>query len=225
MTATADQKTCFCLLEWQAIRDAARQALPRHWAVAGWKHAQLSHVEQEGVRPYPKDRGAEQGDVDGPLECSLALARVAADTRTSIAKQQRNETLPWCTDDQSAIVEARAEHDLRMQESSAFESTQVEGAGVRIDPWHRIQKNGGIVDFWYLDDGDILCDPRLVVPYLEAFDAANKTVGAERNVKKTEVIYLALQEELDQHGLNWCLHRVAELATISLASAGSPPLA
>ena len=29
----------------------------------------------------PKDLGAEQGDVDGPLECSLALERVAAEAR------------------------------------------------------------------------------------------------------------------------------------------------
>ena len=27
-----------------------------------------------------KDRGAEQGDVDGPLECSLAPGMVAAET-------------------------------------------------------------------------------------------------------------------------------------------------
>ena len=29
----------------------------------------------------PKDRGAEQGDVDGPLDCSLTLGMVAAETR------------------------------------------------------------------------------------------------------------------------------------------------
>ena len=45
----------------------------------------LSHVEQEGLWPMPKDRGAEQGDVDGPLECSLALGMVAAETRGSTA--------------------------------------------------------------------------------------------------------------------------------------------
>ena len=36
----------------------------------------------------PKDRGAEQGDVDGPLERSLALGMMAAETRWRIAAQQ-----------------------------------------------------------------------------------------------------------------------------------------
>ena len=36
----------------------------------------------------PKDRGAAQGDVDGPLECSLALGMVAAEARLCAAVQQ-----------------------------------------------------------------------------------------------------------------------------------------
>ena len=47
-----------------------------------------------------------------------------------------------------------------------------------------------IADFWYLDDGDVLCDARLVLPYLRAFDEANAPTGAERNCTKTEVIYI-----------------------------------
>ena len=47
--------------------------------------------------PMPKDRGAEQGDVDGPeltlLECSLALEMVA-ETQGSIAAQQAAGALP-----------------------------------------------------------------------------------------------------------------------------------
>ena len=48
-------------------------------AAAAWKHRNLSHVEQDGLAPEPKDRGAEHGDVDGPLECSQALGIVAAE--------------------------------------------------------------------------------------------------------------------------------------------------
>ena len=59
--------------------------LPKHTAVAGWKHRALSFLEQDGVQPMPKDRGAEQGDVDGPLECSLALGMVAAEARLCVA--------------------------------------------------------------------------------------------------------------------------------------------
>ena len=39
-------------------------------AAAAWKHRNLSHVEQDGLAPVPKDRGAAHGDVDDPLECA-----------------------------------------------------------------------------------------------------------------------------------------------------------
>ena len=59
------------MIEWKAVREAASQFLPKHTAAAALKHRNLSCVEQEGIPPMPKDRGAEQGDVDGPLECSF----------------------------------------------------------------------------------------------------------------------------------------------------------
>ena len=77
------EKNCFGMIEWKAVREAASRFLPKHTAAA-WKNRNLSHVEQEGLPPVPKDRSAEQGDVDGPLECSLALGMVAAETRGSI---------------------------------------------------------------------------------------------------------------------------------------------
>ena len=56
------------------MRNSASTLLPKHAAAAGWKHRALSLVEQEAVQLMHKDRGAEQGDVDGPSEwCSLAL--------------------------------------------------------------------------------------------------------------------------------------------------------
>ena len=51
---------------WSAVRNSASSLLPKHAAVAGWKHRALCFLEQEGVQPMPKGRGAEQGDVDGP---------------------------------------------------------------------------------------------------------------------------------------------------------------
>ena len=62
------RKTCFGVIEWKAVREAASRFLPKHTAAAGWKHRSLSHVERDGLAAMPKDRG-----VDGPLECSLAL--------------------------------------------------------------------------------------------------------------------------------------------------------
>ena len=42
-----------------------------------------------------KDRGAEQGDVDGPLECSLDLVMVAAEARGPVPALQASGGLPW----------------------------------------------------------------------------------------------------------------------------------
>ena len=83
-----DEKKCFGLIDWNAGHKAAAHFLPKHAAAAACRHRSLSHVEQEGLPPKPKDRGAEQGDVDGTLECSLALGMVAAETRTRVAAQQ-----------------------------------------------------------------------------------------------------------------------------------------
>ena len=63
-----DERNGFGMNEWGALRNSASCLLPKHAAVAGWKHRALSFVEQEGVQPMPKDCGPGQGDVDGPQE-------------------------------------------------------------------------------------------------------------------------------------------------------------
>ena len=75
------------MIGWQAVCGAASRFLSKHTTAAG-------HVEQEGIPPMPKDRGAEQGDVDGPLECSLAVGMMAAETRRRVAGQQAVGSLP-----------------------------------------------------------------------------------------------------------------------------------
>ena len=40
-----------------------------------------------------------------------------------------------------------------------------------------------------MDDGDIMCHPILVLPFLQDFDVADARVGSERNPPKSEVIY------------------------------------
>ena len=59
------EKKCFGMIEWRAVREALSRFLPKHTVAATWKHRNLSHVEREEMAPMPKDRGAEQGDVDG----------------------------------------------------------------------------------------------------------------------------------------------------------------
>ena len=52
---------------------------PKAHSSSSVETSNVSFVEQEGLPPMPKDRGAEQGDVDGSLECSLGLGMVAAE--------------------------------------------------------------------------------------------------------------------------------------------------
>ena len=103
----------------------------------------------------PKDRGAEQRDVDGPLECSLALVMVAVEKGGSITARRAAGTLP-------TIHQKKADHATTVQESANFLFGDVEKLTGADDPQHALQKNGGLADLWYMDDGDIMCHPILV---------------------------------------------------------------
>ena len=70
-----------------------------------------------------------------------------------------------------------------------------------------------------MDDGDILCNPVLVLPFLQDFDVANARVGAERNPLKTEVIYYV--NDLDAAPPEWKIGDVWSLTKTSAVTAGS----
>ena len=57
---STSRKNCFGMIEWKAVRKAAAHFLPKHIATAEWKQRNLFRVEQEGLPPMPKDRGAVQ---------------------------------------------------------------------------------------------------------------------------------------------------------------------
>ena len=116
---------------------------------------------------------------------------VAAEARGSIAARHLAGTLPWIGVNDSA-EEQRTPSGLE----------KLTGAH---DPRHVLQKSGGLADQWYMDDGDIMCHPILVLPFLQDFDVANARVGAERNPLKTEVIHDV--NDLDER------HPSGELAT------------
>ena len=89
----------------------------------------------------PKDRGAEQGDVDGPLECSLAFGKVATETRGSTAARQAAGSLPWFGVDALAEEQRlRADHAARMQESANFQLGGPEKLTGVHDLQHALQK-------------------------------------------------------------------------------------
>ena len=158
------------------------------------------------------------------MECNLTLGRVATAARHRVHAAQCAGLLPWASADEGVQHDAANEFDGRATRASAWEATpparrrQEAGAGLVVpDPRHEVQAEGGLADFWYLDDGDILCDPRLVQPFLASFDSVNPNVGAERNVSKTEVIYFTSKEELEAHAEELQLSAVQALAAVSTA--------
>ena len=211
-----DEKNCFGSLEWESVRRACREFHPKHTAVAAWKHSSVSFVEQQGVQPLPKDRGAEQGDVDGPSECALTLALVANDARSQVHQQQRNGVLPWSCNLPEDVTAAENEFDGLPGRINQFLQNRNGN-----DPRHGLQTGGGLADFWYLDDGDVLCSPSLVIPYLKALDLANPGVGAERSCAKSEVIFYCTRDHLEVNAAEWQLEDIRRLATVSSVDQGS----
>ena len=72
------QNKCFGMIEWECGTKLSKLPSPQARSSGS-------------VEALPKDRGAEQGDVNGPLKCSLALETVAAEAR--LAEQQAAGTL------------------------------------------------------------------------------------------------------------------------------------
>ena len=115
---TVDERNCFGLIE-RGVRNSASSLVPKHAAVAGWKHRPLSLVEQEGVQSMPKDHGAEQGHVDGSSECSLAQGKIAAEARMCVAVHQAARTPAW-------IGASDSVHERRLQDEQRDRMQRIE---------------------------------------------------------------------------------------------------
>ena len=80
-----------------------------------------------------------------------------------MSAQQASGSLPWIgVDDPSDVPRLQAEHAVRVQETANFQLGGPEKLTGANDPRHVVQKNGGMADLWYMDDGDILRHPILV---------------------------------------------------------------
>ena len=81
---------------------------------------------------------------------------VAAEARGSIAALQAAGTLPWIgVNDSAEEQRLQADHAARPQESANFQLGGPEELTGAHDPRHALQKNGGLADQRYMDDGDI----------------------------------------------------------------------
>ena len=110
-------------------------------------------------------------------------ARERTNQNRSLAEQQFQGRLLAGTGSAGHILQLRPDllpFTLRGGEDHASED----------DPRHMLQKCGGLADSWYLDDGDIMCQPLLVLPHLMAVDIGNAQIAAERTQLNSEVIYL-----------------------------------
>ena len=87
----------------------------------------------------PKDQGAEQGLVDGPLQCSLAPGMVAAETRGSIDARQAAGTLPWIgVNDPAEEQRFQADHAVRLPRTLTSPTPESELSGNTTWAQHRL---------------------------------------------------------------------------------------
>ena len=86
----------------------------------------------------------------------------------------------------------------------------------------RCKRNGGLAGQWYVDDGDIMCHPTVVLLFLKDSDVSNASVGAERNPLNREVIYCV--NDLGAAPPEWRIRDVQNVPKISAVTAGSVTL-
>ena len=163
--------------------------------------------------------------MDGPLERSSTLGAGAAETRQQVRGQRRRGELPRAASEAAEVQSAVEDFDQRAGTAATWRAVPPEqrwsadnGGRIVPDPLHEAQAGGVVVDFLYLDDSDVLCDPRLVLPHPQCFDPANGAVGRERNRQKTGVIYYADAATVEAHAAEWQVAAVRELATVTTAA-------
>ena len=127
-----------------------------------------------------------------PLECSLALEMVAAETRGSIAARQAAGTLPWIgVNDSAEEQRLQKDHAARLQESVNFQLGDPEKHTGIHDPQHALQKSGILADQWCMDDGDVMhVPPNPGATCSAGFRCRQRqSRSCAGNPLKTEVIY------------------------------------
>ena len=83
-TSDIDQRNFLESLEWEFLGHDVSDAFPKRGAALAWKHTEATLMHRMGATPYRSDRGTDQGDVDAPLEASLAQGGIARKTRGDV---------------------------------------------------------------------------------------------------------------------------------------------
>ena len=132
----------------------------------------------------------------------------SSETRGSIAARQAAGTLLWIGVNDSAVVQRlEADHLARLQESANFGGPEkLNGAH---DPQQTLRKNGGLADQWYMDEGDVMRRPILVLSLCRTSTLPMTESERRRNPLKTELIYFV--NDLDAAPPEWGVGRRAEL--------------
>ena len=182
-----DEKNCFGSLEWDAVRRAMRDTLPHMQLAVCYKHRWASHVEMGEGGKLAKDRGAEQGDVDGPLEAAVTLGRVAVWAKEGVHDAQKRGEADWVdVANRGSRGDFEADWSARKARQEAWEGTTpaereraFQNVGGGVDPGAEVQLGGGVYDVWYLDDGQVVLPARFVGLFDHHLAAAG-SIGAAR---------------------------------------------
>ena len=114
-----DEKNCFGMIEWKAVRDGASRFLPKHTAAMVWKHGNLSYVEQEGLSPMPKDRGAENKETWTALWSTAGLWESRQLKHVGACLPSRCQAAFHGLE--LTTLRLQADHAVRLQETANFQ--------------------------------------------------------------------------------------------------------
>ena len=141
------------------------------------------------------------------------MAELQADARDLLLADQVAGRQPWPEADLASAQTRQSERDTARQawqtKAPADRRRQQDGRSA-VNPSHSLVGGGGLADWWYLDDGDLLLDPALVLPTLRCFDRAGRPRGSIRNKGKMEVILYASPAELQAKAEEWHLQELAD---------------
>eukprot|EP00973_Karenia_brevis_P076786 10665207-Karenia_brevis.AAC.1 len=87
-----DLVNCFGRFEWDAIQQAYRESLPQFLAWEQWCAAEAVDVQFPCGDRFITNRGAGQGEPDGPLKASVVISKCVREARQDL---ERSGSVQW----------------------------------------------------------------------------------------------------------------------------------